>query len=217
MKVLAFDTSTDTLTAGLYEEGKVLAEENSSGFARHSDLLMPLLKKIFKAAGLKPMDVDLIAVGLGPGSFTGLRVGLVAAKMLGFTCGKKIVGIPSFQILAASQAAEGNVTVLSDAKRNKIYAWTGVGRKTELTVLKKILPKIPRGSAVLTDMLLDPSSRELLEKRNCLVLSEPKPISAFYAARLATALAKKRKFTAPKDLKPLYLYPKDCNVTQKKK
>ena len=217
MKILAFDTSTDLLTAGLYKEGKVLAEERSSGFARHSDLLMPLLKKLFKTACLKPGEVDLIAVGLGPGSFTGLRVGLAAAKILGFVGGKKIVGIPSFLTLAASQEMEGTVAVLADAKRNKLYAWVGSGRKTELTELKKILPKIPRGTAVLTSVLLDPSSRELLEKKSCRVLSEPKPISAFHASRIALSMAQKKQFTAPENLKPLYLYPKDCNVTQKKK
>ena len=217
MKILAFDTSTDVLTAGLYEDEKVLAQENSAGFARHSEVLLPALEKIFETAGLKPLDLDLIAVGLGPGSFTGLRVGLTAAKMLGFAGGKKIIGIPSFEILAASQEIEGTLAVLTDAKRNMVYAWILPGPKTELTDLKRFLPKIPRGAVVLAGVTLDPSARALLQKKSCRVLLEPKPISAFYAARIARSLAEKKKFTAPEDLKPLYLYPKDCNVTQKKK
>lgn len=217
MKILAFDTSTDTLTVGLYEDGKVLAEESSSGFARHSDVLLPTLEKIFGTASLKPVDLDLIAVGLGPGSFTGLRVGLVAAKMLGFVTGKKIVGIPSFEILAASQEIDGPLAVFTDAKRNKVYAWSPRGPKTELTDLKRFLPKIPRDAAVLAGIPLDPSTRAFLEKKGCRILSEPKPVSAFYAARIALSFAQKKRFTAPEDLKPLYLYPKDCNVTQKKK
>ncbi len=217
MKILAFDTSADTLTAGLYENEIVLAEENSSGFARHSDSLMPILEKLFRSARLALKQIDLIAVGLGPGSFTGLRVGITAAKILGFTAKKKIVGIPSFEILAASQEIEGPLAVLADAKRNKVYALIHPGRKTELTELKKFLPKIPRGTAVLAGFALDPTSKELLERRGCRVITQPKPASAFYAARLAVSRAQKKKFTALEDLKPLYLYPKDCNVTQKKK
>lgn len=221
MRVLAFDTSSDTLTAGLYEDDKILAQESSSGFARHSEVLMPALEKLFRYARLTSKQVDLIAVGLGPGSFTGLRVGITTAKMLGFAAKKKIVGIPSFEILAASQEIEGPVAVLRDAKKNKIYALIYRGaagsKKTELTELKKFLPSVPRGAAVLAGIVLDSFSRELLRRKNCRVISEPKPASAFYEARLAAFLAQKKRFTALDDLKPLYLYPKNCNATKNKK
>lgn len=217
MKILAFDTSADTLTAGLYEDEKILAQENPSGFARHSEVLMPVLENLFRSARLTPKQVDLIAVGLGPGSFTGLRVGITAAKIFGFAAKKRIVGIPSFEILAASQEIEGPLAILMDAKRNKVYALIHPGQKTELTELKKFLPRVPRGTAVLAGVPLDLSSRELLERKNCRVISQPKPASAFYAARLAASLAQKKRFTALDDLKPLYLYPKDCNATKNKK
>ncbi len=189
MKILAFDTSSDVLSAGIYEEEKVLAEASPSGFALHSEVLLPVLEKLFRSCRLALKEIDLIVVGLGPGSFTGLRVGITTAKMLGFTAKKKIIGIPSFEILGASQEVEGPLAVLADAKRDKVYAWVSGSKKTELTDMKKFISKVPRGAAVLTLLPLDLSSKKILERKGCRILPHPKPVSAFHAARLAGPLA----------------------------
>ena len=227
MKILAFDTSGDILTVGFYEGARVLAEENSSGVRRHSEVLVPAIERVLRSAALELQNLDVIAVGLGPGSFTGLRVGITTAKMLAFASNKKIVGIPSLQILAVAQSTpEGPIAVLMDAKKNKVYAAVydikNEGqiiqlRKPVLTGVRDILKKIPRKSWVLALLPLDPGSQSVLKERGCHPVLDPRPPQAADVARMGMDLAKKNKFIRAEDLKPLYLHPRDCNVIQKSK
>lgn len=209
MNILAFDTSTDTLAAGLYRGGLAIAEEHISGFARHSETLSPTLRTLLKSADLAVSDLDLIAVGTGPGSFTGLRVGLTMAKVMAFAAKKKLIGIPSMEILALSQgAADGPLAVMLDAKKNMIYLAVYELKKGDLKVLQKPL--------LLSAEKYRPLLKKL-ERKGCPVLSELKAPRAACIASIAVRLAAKRRFADPKTLKPLYLHPKDCNATLKKK
>lgn len=87
----------------------------------HSRKLLPALDALLGLLELEPRDLEGIAVGLGPGSFTGLRVGLSAAKGLALALGIPIVGIPSYDALAAQVAVEGVLAILGDAKRGLVY------------------------------------------------------------------------------------------------
>lgn len=216
MKILAFDSSSDWLAAGIYDNGKALAEEHLSGFARHSENLAPALERLMKKARTSLKDIDLIAVGTGPGSFTGLRVGLATAKMLAFAANKNCIGIPSTEIIAASQSPDQDlVMVILDAKRNQVYAAVK-GRKPEVVSRALVSERAPKGGLVAAFTPLGDTVLRELESKSCRIIANPRSPQGSSIAKIALALASKKKFTRLEDLKPLYLHPKDCNVTLKK-
>src|SRR5262249_1069525 len=113
MLTLAFDTATGTATTALVRDGDVLGER----VGRASEILADA-DELVRAAGLTPADVDLLAVGVGPGSFTGMRIGLAAARGLALALDVPVAGVSTLDALAA--AAPGAVPVV-DAKRGEIF------------------------------------------------------------------------------------------------
>ena len=124
MKILALDTTTKFLCLGLYDNGKVY-EYNLKAGTLLSSLLGITLKRVLDALGWKVSDIDYFACGLGPGSFTGIRVGMSAIKGLAFSVNKPVVGVPTLDILAANAAKrKGYISPVVDAKRKLIYTAT---------------------------------------------------------------------------------------------
>jgi tRNA threonylcarbamoyl adenosine modification protein YeaZ len=113
MVILAFDTATDVATAALVREGEVLGERRS----RAARILVDV-EELLAEAGLAPDAVDGIAVGTGPGRYTGLRMGLVTARTLAFSLGVGVAGVSTLDALAAG--SPGGVPVL-DARRGEVF------------------------------------------------------------------------------------------------
>lgn len=89
---------------------------------RHGRTLIPVIRDLLREAGLTVADLDGIAVGLGPGSYTGLRIGLTAAKTLAYTTSKPLVGLDSLEVIASNApAGERRVSVVADAQRGDLY------------------------------------------------------------------------------------------------
>ena len=110
MLTLALDTSTRVCTVGLVQDGHVLAEYDISVGLTHSEGLMPQLDQMFARTGIKKENTDRIAVSIGPGSFTGLRIGLAAAEAMAYAWQCGICGVNTLQAggqgnLAAAAAA----------------------------------------------------------------------------------------------------------------
>ncbi len=123
MKILALDTSTLAATMALVDDSEVLAESNLPPGRTHSTTLLPEIRRILKDRALEVRDLDLIAVGLGPGSFTGLRIGLAAAKGLAWAAGKPLVGVPTLDALAMNHPpARTRICPLVDARKGQVYA-----------------------------------------------------------------------------------------------
>ncbi len=120
MLVLALDTATPTLVAGVArwspEGTEVLAEEVQPSGTRHAELLTPAVSATLSAAGITTADLDAVVVGLGPGPFTGLRVGVVTAAALADVRGLPVVGVCSLDAVGA-----GTRTVVTDARRREVY------------------------------------------------------------------------------------------------
>ena len=124
MNVLGIETSGAIGSVAACRDDDILAEDTLDEGMAHGRLLIPLLDRVVQAAGWdKRRDIDLIAVSQGPGSFTGLRVGLTCAKILADAIGKPIIGVCSFDAMAQN-APDGSAQVLTalDAKRNEVYA-----------------------------------------------------------------------------------------------
>jgi tRNA threonylcarbamoyladenosine biosynthesis protein TsaB len=123
VNILALDTSTLAATMALTEDHKVLAESNLPPGRTHSTTLLPEIRRMLKEHTLDVRDVDLFAVGLGPGSFTGLRIGLAAAKGLAWAAGKPLVGVPTLDALARNHPpAQTRICPLLDARKGQVYA-----------------------------------------------------------------------------------------------
>lgn len=123
MRLLAIDTSNQTLTLAVSENQTLLGELTLSVKKNHSLSLMPAISNLVSAVGLSPNDLDRIVVAKGPGSYTGLRIGVTTAKMLAYTLKKELVGVSSLKTIAANCILEkGPIVSLFDARRNNVYA-----------------------------------------------------------------------------------------------
>ncbi|MBU5668785.1 tRNA (adenosine(37)-N6)-threonylcarbamoyltransferase complex dimerization subunit type 1 TsaB [Peptoniphilus sp. MSJ-1] len=132
MKVLGIDTSTKTTAIGLIEDGNVLAEYNLTGLISHSESVTEMIEEIFSKFNFNLEDIDLIAVGIGPGSFTGLRIGITIAKVMAFSLEKKVIGVSS--LVANAMKDWGIVATIVDARRGNVYA-SIVDNRDEIKVL----------------------------------------------------------------------------------
>jgi len=123
MRILALDTATSACTVAVVEDDAPLAELTLQVPRAHSTRLMPLVAQAVAESGLAKTDLDALAVGVGPGSFTGLRIGLSTVKGLAFALGKPCVGVPTLKALAYGTGAQlGLVVPMLDAKRGEVFA-----------------------------------------------------------------------------------------------
>ncbi|HOQ09192.1 MAG TPA: tRNA (adenosine(37)-N6)-threonylcarbamoyltransferase complex dimerization subunit type 1 TsaB [Syntrophomonadaceae bacterium] len=122
MYILAIDSATPVAGAALLRDEVLIAEAFANVGLTHSETLMPMVDRILKDTSLKARDVDVFAVTIGPGSFTGLRIGLAAAKGLALAADKPLIGISTLEVLAHNLSFSPLLvgTVL-DARKGEIY------------------------------------------------------------------------------------------------
>ena len=118
--VLALDTSQGTTVAVLVD-GRVVSEASDPNPMRHAENIGTLLASCLDQAGVKSSDVTDVAVGIGPGPFTGLRVGIAAAKMFATGSKAKLHGVGSLEAIAFELALSEPTLVISDARRSEVY------------------------------------------------------------------------------------------------
>ena len=123
MKILAIDSSNQTLAIGLMEDQTVLGQIQTTMNKNHSTALMPALADLTAKVGLAPSDLDRIVVAQGPGSYTGLRIGVTTAKTLADTLKIELVGVSSLKTIAANCVGiTGWIVPLFNARRKNVYA-----------------------------------------------------------------------------------------------
>jgi tRNA threonylcarbamoyladenosine biosynthesis protein TsaB len=123
MKLLLIDTSTSVFSLALAAGERVLAEKVSVGGPSTAARLVPVLQELFAVSGLHPADLDGIAVTAGPGSFTGLRVGIAFAKGLAFALSRPVIALSSLELLAMNaRESELPVCPMFDARKNEVYS-----------------------------------------------------------------------------------------------
>ncbi len=124
MKVLAIDTSTVMASCALLDEENLLGEFSLNQNMSHSENLVPMVKTLLENLNLKVSDIDLYGVALGPGSFTGLRIGIATVKAFAHVYNKPIVGVSTLEGLAFNVRASGVIVPMIDARKNRVY--TGI-------------------------------------------------------------------------------------------
>jgi tRNA threonylcarbamoyl adenosine modification protein YeaZ len=168
--LLAFDTSSAAVTVALATPaGEIVASSTTVDALRHGELLAPAIAAALESAGVTPRDLTGIAVGVGPGPFTGLRVGLVTARTMGEVLGIEVSGVCSLDVLARQSTLTLPVAVATDARRKEIY-WAlydgpaadgsrrrlegpAVDKPAEVAHVLSGLPVIGRGAVLYADVL----------------------------------------------------------------
>lgn len=121
MKILAISTSSINASVALLDDDKLIQELNISDQKTHSEKLMPLVQKLFETTGYTLDDIDLIACDIGPGSFTGIRIGVATVKALAEVKNIPVVGISSLEGLAYNVSGFDYICSILDARNNQVY------------------------------------------------------------------------------------------------
>lgn len=223
MRVLGVDTSTKVLSVAIIEDRDIIANLSCTLEKGHSSGLVPMIEEILKTSSLSLNQIDGFAVGVGPGSFTGLRVGVTTMKTLAFAVDKPIKGISSLDTIAYNGAGISSlICPIVDAKRNQVYSalyrWEGKVLKRLsnylLTPVGKLLKKI-KGEVLFLGDAIELYKEEIIKLKKDAAKFAPK-ISWFpQASRIAflgLEAFKRSRRDDPYTLVPMYLYPKECTV-----
>ncbi len=216
MKILAIDTSSKFLSIALGNGKDIIKEENYLLDRRHSSLLVPKIKEMLEGLDLSINKIDAFVVGLGPGSFTGLRIGVSAIKGLGLALKKPCIGVASIDAIAMN-AGSGMIIPIIDAKRENVYSAIyekkngRVVRKTDYLLIKvdKLLKKVKKDAIFLGDGI---SIYKDKIGRGIFLEEEYWYPKAGNLIKLALPKIKRIKKCNLAKLEPIYLYPKDCQV-----
>lgn len=193
MLILAFDTATDGATSALVRDGEVLGERRSSAVRVLADA-----DELLAEAGLSPRNVTALAVGTGPGSFTGVRIGLAVARGLALALDVPVAGVSTLEALAAG--APGAIPVV-DAKRREVFALVdGEAR----TLAPEDLP-VETGRTYVGDGAL--RYREAIEQRGGEV---PPKDSELHLPRAPFHAQLARAYGPPEAVEPIYLRVPDA-------
>ncbi|WP_407913143.1 tRNA (adenosine(37)-N6)-threonylcarbamoyltransferase complex dimerization subunit type 1 TsaB [Kitasatospora sp. NE20-6] len=207
MLLLAFDTATPAVTAAVHDGTAVLAESYEVDARRHGELLLPTIDTVLRSAGVDKRALTAVAVGVGPGPYTGLRVGLVTAAALGDALGVPVHGVCTLDAIAHQARTEGMAgafTAATDARRKEVYwaSYDADGTRTAGPSVDRPGDLVPPARSVGAGALLYPDAFP--------GATGPAHVSAGALAAFAAA-----ELAAGRDLlpnAPLYLRRPDAQV-----
>lgn len=148
LTILGIDTAGRTMSVALLENDTLLCEQTLATGLTHSETLLPTVDAVLKAAGKTCADIDLFGVCAGPGSFTGLRIGLATVKGLAFVNNTPCAGVSTLEALALPQQGEGTVLCALDARRGEVY-WAAF----DLATHARLTPDAAQPVDALTDFV----------------------------------------------------------------
>ena len=153
MLILGIETSTRAAGVALVSDEKIIAEISQESKLYHSENLLPQIEQVLKIAGVE--KVDAVAVSVGPGSFTGLRIGLAAAKALSYAWQIKIIGVPTLNALAYHfSQTSATVMTLIDAQKNSAYVQSFKNAVPLDEVTVKPIAEILQAASELDEVIL---------------------------------------------------------------
>jgi tRNA threonylcarbamoyladenosine biosynthesis protein TsaB len=223
MKVLGLDTCTMTAGMGLVDEGEVLVEMKFDVKVTYSEVLMPAVDLVLRTVGLKLADVDGFAISIGPGSFTGLRIGLSTVKALCIASRKPLASVPSLDALASrSLFCRHQVAPLLDAKKNQVYAAiyeTGDGELRRQSDYMAANIEALAGKISRETLFVGPGAklyhRELIDrlgKKAYFALGEQSAPSGASVARLGARKLASGQTEEISELEPLYIRKSEAEL-----
>lgn len=228
MRLLLLETSTALCSAALSEDGRVLQYREAEGRNVHSSLAAVLVRDILDAAGLRVSDCDAVAISKGPGSYTGLRVGVSTAKGLCFGAGIPLIGIGTPEVLVAQAAREGlvpagcrHIVPMIDARRMEVYSAVFTPEGQRLTEVEPTVVTEDSFADILADgapvlFIGDGAEkcREVLGSHPNAVFVQGCPKASALAAP-ATAAYNEKRFEDVAYFEPFYLKDFIATVSRK--
>lgn len=230
MRLLAIDTSSKYLSLALAEDEKILCQLHRLLDRKHSTRLARFIEQLLKTSKVSLKKIDGFCVSKGPGSFTGLRIGITTIKGLAFVLGKPVVAVPTLDILVQNskkiKIRERNsslwVCPLVDAKQGKVYTGLYQVNKEKilrrsgywLLPLKELIKKL-KGKTIFLGDALRLYRREILRYKGIKPIFTEERLwypKASAAIPLAIERFQKKDFDDVDNLAPLYLYPKECQI-----
>ncbi|MDD3087658.1 MAG: tRNA (adenosine(37)-N6)-threonylcarbamoyltransferase complex dimerization subunit type 1 TsaB [Candidatus Omnitrophica bacterium] len=226
MKILAIDTTTNFLSLGIYDNGRV-CEYNLKTGHRLSQLLAPTVERTLSALDLSLADIDYFAAGCGPGSFTGIRLGLSFMKGLGFSLNKPLIAEVTLDVMAMNCPPTDRKIIPSiDAKRGLVYTCVYKYKSNKLIRLtpyllitkEQFLEKIESPSVIFGDAL-NICQDDIVKKTGGAIFLDkdlwyPKAHNIITLAR--DRIGNKSKPVKSFKFAPVYLYPKECQINKLK-
>ena len=228
MKLLSIDTSTKVFSLAVSFDERIVVEQNIKLDKILSSSIIPAIEQALKKAKISINQLDGFALGLGPGSFTSLRVGLSTIKAFAFATQKPVVGIASLDVIAMSLKKDQNtICVVTDARRDLVYACLYQAQGLKLTrksdyllISMDELLKTLSGKVIFAGDAISLFRNKILKakKKNYFepIFSDEKYWNprARHLAALALQRFKSKKLDDASRLVPLYLYPEDCQVVK---
>ena len=227
MKILGIDTSSKYLSVGLLENHRLLGLIHHLPQTRRSLNLVSMIKQVLKDSGLNIKDIDAFCVSKGPGSFTGLRVGISAVKGFGMALKKPVLGIPTLDVIANNLCYyQGRICVIVDAKKSRVYwalyqsKYGNIKRisRYKVSTIDEVLNDL-KGDIFFVGDGINLYSSQIEKCKNIKPAYAEEELwypRADSLLRLGIFELKKGKRDKAKDLVPLYIYPRECTVTRKK-
>ena len=230
MTILAMDTATMVSSVAVAAEERVLAELTAETRFTHSETLVANIEEVLRLADVKREELSAVAVSLGPGSFTGLRIGLAAAKAIAYALSIPLVGVPTLEVLAAAFPSPGAVVAsLIDAQKGNgyfaLYRFTETGLVCEkdgcVASPEEIADAIANEESPVT--LAGDFARKLMQKgvelpKNASLapITHIMPRAALVAARAVVRL-KNGEGKSPMELEPIYVRRSEAEVLWEKR
>jgi tRNA threonylcarbamoyladenosine biosynthesis protein TsaB len=203
--LLAFDTATALVTVALHDGADVVVELSSEAPMKHGEQLAPLIAAALEQAGIVRQDLTAIGVGVGPGPFTGLRVGLVTARTLAFVLEIPVYGVCTLDVVAVEAVTTGTVAgdfvVATDARRKEVYLASYDADGTRLDG-----PVVDKPVVLATELPVAGEGARLYPEAFPHAVGPTRPSAGW----LAHAIAEER--AALLDPEPLYLRRPDAAV-----
>ncbi|MCK5146780.1 tRNA (adenosine(37)-N6)-threonylcarbamoyltransferase complex dimerization subunit type 1 TsaB [bacterium] len=216
MKILGIDTSTNLLSVGMYEDGYCLGEVSIKRHARHTEMLTDVIQQLLALSAIGLKDVDGVAVVLGPGSFTGLRIALGTAKGLALGCEIPLVGVPTTDAyLSGIPCFFKNAVVLINSRKNEFYCcyyeyvnnqWVAE-KDIQLLMSEDIISRSYDSPYLFLGEGSHKLAPALKENVNVVILPEPVGLaSGFRVAEAASRRFKNNEYDDVDSLIPLYYH-----------
>lgn len=222
LRALALETSGRLGSVALVEDDQVVASDSFQHGLQHAATILPMIDRLTQSRGWKPSQIDHVYVSAGPGSFTGLRIGITLAKTLAFTTGCKIVAVESTRVLLMNAPEDAReVIIVLDAKRGQIFtarftrqagvplsdfrnAWFESERE-HLDTLAAMLDRAGRPVHLIGEGI--PYHREAIASVPQVIVTDESlwRARAECVARIGSEYAKAGKFADPMKLTPIYV------------
>ena len=213
MNILGFDTSGQCASIALMQSGVVTHEECARHGLTHSQTVLPMAARALEAAGLRASDIDVFACAVGPGSFTGVRIGVSTVKAISHGANARAAGVDALEALAyGAMAFNGIIAPMFDARRGQVYAaafrggadFTRVSDDTACA-LDEFLDTLPQGDVLFLGDGADANRARIEARRRDARFAPPHLNFPRAAAICALAALRPDEWTDYMRLKPLYL------------